>query len=391
MLNRLRKCSDNFDISKIFCHFFQKKFVLLSKLFTTSLTNVHCAMKKSTLADIARLTGLSITTISRVLNGKSEEFRISKSSQEIVLKAVKELNYRPNYAAQSLRSSSMHTIGLLVPRIDNPFFANIASIIIQEAHKYTYPVMVIDTCENPVEEDRALDTLLSRNVDGIIVAPCSDSPDRLKEIAEYKPVVLIDRYYENEDLPYVATDNYSGAVEATNLLIANGHRNIMCIQGSPLSVTSRNRVLGYRDAMIRAGLEANINIRGNDYSAQNGYVETKLELMSGKNITAIFALSGTILLGAMKAIGEQGLSIPGDISLISFDNNIFLDYLNPAITRVCQPIEHIGIVSVKLLMDSILGLSVKQPSMMLPPTLALRNSISPLSGLPVSPLNLPNS
>lgn len=335
-------------------------------------------MKKSTLADIAQLTGLSITTISRVLNGKSEEFRISKSSQEVVMKAVKELDYRPNVAAQSLRSNSMHTIGLLVPRIDNPFFANIASIIIREAHKYTYPVMVIDTVENPLEEDAALDTLLSRNVDGIIVAPCSESPERLREIAEKKPVVLIDRYYENEDLPYVATDNYSGAVDAVNLLIANGHRDIMCIQGSPLSVTSRNRVKGYRDAMVNAGLEDFVNIRGNDYSVQNGYIETKLELLSGRPVSAIFALSSTILLGAMRAIEEQGLKVPDDISLLSFDNNVFLDYLNPSITRVCQPVEHIGIVAVKLLMDSILGLSVRQPSMLLPPSMLLRNSVKPV-------------
>ena len=131
--------------------------------------------------------------------------------------------------------------------------------------------------------------------------------------------------------------------------------------------------------MARAGLEQHINIRGNDFSAQNGYIETKLELLSGKPVSAIFALSSTILLGTMKAIEEQGYAIPRDISLISFDNNLFLDYLNPSITRVCQPIEHIGIVSVKLLMDSILGLSIKQPSMMLPPTIALRNSIRMLS------------
>ncbi len=336
-------------------------------------------MKKSTLADIARLTGLSITTISRVLNGKSEEFRISKSSQEVVLKAVKELDYRPNIAAQNLRSSSMHTIGLLVPRIDNPFFANIASIIIQEAHKYTYPVMVIDTVENPLEEDAALDTLLSRNVDGIIVAPCSDSPDRLREIAEKKPVVLIDRYYEDVDLPYVATDNYSGAVEAVNMLITNGHTDIMCIQGSPLSITSRNRIRGYRDAMVSAGLEECVNIRGNDYSVQNGYIETKLELLSGRAVSAVFALSSTILLGAMKAIEEQGLKVPDDISLVSFDNNVFLDYLNPPITRVCQPVEHIGIVAVKILMDSILGLSTRQPSMLLPPSMITRNSVKSIT------------
>lgn len=379
MRKRLRKCRDYFTITKIFLVIFFKKnciFVETSRGRGIRIHHYHlAAMKKSTLADIARITGLSITTISRVINGKSEEFRISKASQDVVMKAIKDLDYSPNYAAQSLRSSSMHTIGLLVPRIDNPFFANIASIVIQEAHKFTYPVMVIDTCENPVEEDRALDTLLQRNVDGIIMAPCSETPERLREIAEQKPIVLIDRYFEDEDLPYVATDNYSGAFDATKLLIENGHRDIICIQGAPLSVTSRNRVRGYRDAMTNAGLEANIRIRGNEYSTQNGYIETKLELLSGSPVTAVFALSSTILLGALRAIEEQGLKVPDDISIISFDNNIFLDYLNPPISRVCQPLEHIGVLSVKLLMDSILGLEDRQPSVMLPPTLIRRGSV----------------
>lgn len=345
-------------------------------------------MKKSTLADVARLTGLSITTISRVLNGKSDEYRISKASQDIVYQAIRELDYRPNHSAQSLRSSSTHTIGLLIPRIENPFFANIASIIIQESNKYTYPVMVIDTCENPFDEDRALDTLMARNVDGIIMAPCSDNPERIRQVAEQIPVVLIDRYYESETgeapLPYVATDNYRGAFEATRLLIQNGHRNILCIQGSPLSITSRKRVMGYCDAMAQAGLQANINVRGNDFSTQNGYIETKLALMSGNPVSAIFALSSTILLGAMKAVQEQHLTVPADVSMISFDNNLFLDYLNPPITRVCQPVEYIGIVAVKMLMDSILGKEISQPAILLPPTMTYGLSVrGPQPTLPV--------
>lgn len=335
-------------------------------------------MKKSTLADVARLTGLSITTISRVLNGKSDEYRISKASQSIVYKAIKELNYRPNHIAQSLRSSSTHTIGLLIPRIENPFFSNIASIIIQEANKFTYPVMVIDTCENPLDEDRALDTLLARNVDGIIMAPCSDNPQRILQFAEQIPVVLIDRYYEDQpdgQLPYVATDNYAGAFEATQLLIANGHRNILCIQGSPFSITSRKRVQGYCDAMTKAGLEENINVRGNDFSTQNGYIETKLALMSGNPVTAIFALSSTILLGSLKAVQEQNRKVPDDISMVSFDNNIFLDYLNPPVTRICQPIDYLGIVAVKMLMDSILGKETAQSSILLQPTLTYGASV----------------
>jgi LacI family transcriptional regulator len=333
-------------------------------------------MKRSTLTDVARATGLSITTISRVLNGKAEEFRISKASQELIFRTIKSLNYRPNHAAQSLRNSSTHTIGLLVPRIDNPFFANIASIIIQEANKYSYPVMVIDTCENPLDEERALDTLVSRSVDGIIMAPCTDNPAKISNINLQIPVVLIDRYFEDENLPYVATDNYAGAYNATSMLIAAGHSNILCVQGSPLSITSRKRVLGYCDAMTKAGLEANIDIRGNDFSIQNGYIETKMALNSGRPFTAIFSLSSTILLGSMKAVQEHGLTVPTDISMLSFDNNTFLDYMNPPITRVCQPVDYIGIMAVKMLMDTIRGGEIKQKEVLLPPSIITGNSIA---------------
>jgi LacI family transcriptional regulator len=333
-------------------------------------------MKKSTLTDVSAKTGLSITTISRVLNGKSKEFRISKETQEKVKSAIKELGYKPNFAAQSLRNSTTHTIGLLIPRIENPFFANIASIIIQEANKYSYPVMVIDTLENPVEEDRALDTLLSRNVDGIIMAPCSDSSQRIAEVREQVPIVLVDRYYEDTSLPYVATDNYAGAFDATQLLIANGHKDILCLQGSPLSITSNKRVAGYCDAMKKAGLEEYINVRGNDFSTHNGYIETKLAMMSNRKFTAVFALSSTILLGSMKALHESHKSVPTDVSIVSFDNNLFLDYMNPPVTRVCQPAEYIGIVAVKMLMDTIKGAEIKQPAVLLSPTITYGNSIA---------------
>lgn len=338
-------------------------------------------MKKSTLNDVARTTGLSVTTISRVINGKSEEYRISEATREKVLRAIRELNYKPNLIAQSLRSSSTHTIGLLVPRIENPFFANIASIIIQEANRYTYPVVVIDTRENPFDEDRAIDTLLARNIDGIIMAPCSDNARRINEVVRQTPVVLVDRYYEDADfgdVPYVSTDNYVGAMEATQLLISQGHTNILCIQGSPISVTSRNRVRGYCDSLREAGLADNINIRGNEYSIENGYIEAKLALMSGEPVTAILALSSTIMLGVLKAVKEHGLRVPEDISLVSFDNNIFIDYLDPPITRVAQPIEHIGIVAVKMLMDTILDKGVMNKSVLLPPRLIQGKSIASL-------------
>ena len=204
-----------------------------------------------------------MTTISRVLNGKAEQFRISRESQNKILEAVRVLNYRPNFVAQSLRNMSTRTIGLLVPCIDNPFFANIASAVIGEAHKYDYTVMVLDTHESAKDENEAIETLLSRNVDGIITVPSSDNPSTLTALDREKPIILIDRYFENCHLPYVATDNYQGALDATELLIKAGHKNIMCIQGPPQSITSQRRVQGYRDTLAKAGLSDRAIVCGN--------------------------------------------------------------------------------------------------------------------------------
>lgn len=335
----------------------------------------HSSMRKITLLDLAQMTGFSVTTISRVLNGKTESHRISKASEEIILEAVRKSGYKPNLVAQSLRNHSTHTIGLLVPHIENPFFANIAGVVIREAHKYTYPVMLIDTLESQMVESQAIDTLLSRNVDGIIMVPVGGDTDRLTEIYNEKPIVLIDRYYENHVIPYVATDNYRGAYDATRLLIDSGHRNIMCIQGNPQSITSKERVRGYSDALVDAGFENRVHVCGNEFSTQNGYVETKLALHNSPGISAIFALSSTILLGSIKAIYEHGIKIPDDISIISFDNNNFLDFMNPSVTTVAQPLEHIGIMAVKMLMDRILDNVDTNTSILLQPEIIRRNSI----------------
>ena len=333
-------------------------------------------MKTATISDISKATGLSITTISRVLNGKGEQTRISRESQELVLKTARELNYSPNRAAQSLRMRKTHTIGLLVPCIENPFFANIASVVINEANKYMYPVMVLDTRDNPSEEERALTTLLSRNVDGIIMVPTGESYQRLEEISKKTPLILIDRYFENTNLPYVASDNYNGAYEATRTLISSGHKNILCIQGSPLSVTSKERTRGYCEAIDKFNPGGGKYICGNEFSIRNGYVETKLALCSKTRYTAILALSSTILLGSLKAIEESGLQIPNDISIISFDDVMYLDYLNPPITRVAQPLTHIGMMSVKLLMEHILDPSKPlESNMLLSPSMIHRNSV----------------
>lgn len=332
-------------------------------------------MKKHTLIDISHITGYSKTTISRVLSGKSEEYRISESTKNHIIQVAKELNYEPNVVAQMLRSNVSKTIGLLLPHIDNPFFANIASIVIREAKSFNYTVMLIDTLEDVRLEEKAIDSLLARNIDGIILVPCGDDPQKLEETFQKTPLILIDRYFEENDLPYVSTNNYEGAYQATKLLIESGHERTLCIRGPEASITSKERVRGYWEAICDMGNQSLAMIRGNDFSIQNGYIETKLALALDQPPTAIFALSNTILLGAIKALNEHQITIPNDISIISFDDNLYLDYLNPPISRVVQPLESIAIMAVKMLMEEITGNIRLQSKILLKPSIIKRDSI----------------
>ena len=153
----------------------------------------------------------------------------------------------------------------------------------------------------------------------------------------------------------MATNNWQGGFDGTNILLRSGHRKIACIQGNLDSTPNRRRIEGYRAALRKAGLEEEERIVGNDFTVQNGYIETRLLLGSPERPTAILALSNTIGLGAIRAIREAGLRIPEDISIVSFDNNIYLDYLVPAVTRIGQRVEEMGRMAVKLLLESIRG------------------------------------
>lgn len=334
-------------------------------------------MKKETLISISERTGFSITTVSRVLNEKAKKYRISDATIKIIKEEALKCNYEPNLSAQSLRTKKTYTLGLVIPSIDNPFFSNIANVIIREARSYGYTVILTDTMEDEQIEKKTLNSLLSRNIDGIIMVPSGNDPTYLEEICKNQtPIVLIDRYFDNTNLSYVSTDNYLGSFNATQLLISYGHKRILCIQGKKNSVTTKERVRGYHDALQKNGLLEYAMVHGEDFSIQNGYIETKLALNQPQSPTAIFALSNTILLGTLKAINEEGLKIPDDLSVISFDNNIFLDFFNPAISRIGQPIEEIGIISMKILQRIInKEESFSCEKILLPPKMIFRDSI----------------
>ena len=334
---------------------------------------------KTTLDAIARNTGFSKSTISRVLNNKAYSSRISKETVDIILDEAERCGYTPNLVAKNLRKNHTQTIGLLVPSLSNPYFAEIASVIISEAQKCGYTTLVSDTKEDEELQNSSITTLISRPVDGIIIVPCGNDPAYLEQTNnQCVPVILVDRYYENSPLPYVVTNNFQGGCLATSLLIRNGHRDIACIQGPPTATPNKKRIEGYLSVLKENGLEDRATIVGNEFSVQNGYLETKLLLNNEKRPTAIFALSNTIGLGAIRAIREARMKIPDDISLVSYDNNMYLDYLEPSITRIGQMVDEMGKMAVKLLHESISGHKEIRSQIELSPEMILRESVAPL-------------
>ncbi len=328
--------------------------------------------------DLAERIGLSVTTVSRVLNGKSKAYRISTATSEKVLAAASAYNYSPNRIARGLRLDKTETIGLIIPDISNPFFASIAKIIEVEARNKGYSIILCDSLDDVITEAELLNLLSGRKVDGIIIAPAGKMSSHIEEIQQQGiPVMVIDRYFPGTKLPYVTSDNYLGTMLAMEHLIEMGHFRIACIQGISGISANNDRVMGYRDALLKSGvLPDDALILGYDFGVENGYVQTKKLLALPDRPTAILALSNLISLGTLRALKEAGLIVPDDISIVSFDEQPYSAFLACPMTTVEQPREEIG----KLAVDSLVNiidkvLSAKAINLKLQPRLIYRESV----------------
>lgn len=334
-------------------------------------------MRKNTIQSISEQTGYSVSTVYRVLSGKAQRSRISQKAIEIIQAEAKRINYTPNLLAQGLRTSRTYTIGLTVPGIDNPFFATLASTVIENLKLAGYHTLLADSLENEKDFESSLMMFRSRSVDGIIAVPVGNTTELMDEITGNIPTVLIDRYFEGTSLPYICTDNYAGGYMATEYLINRGCRNILSIQGVEGSTPSMERVRGFKDA-ISAHSEKQIEyaIVGDAFSVENGYDQVKRIFSDGVRYDAVFAYSSTILLGAIRAFRELGVRIPEQVGIISFDNNGFLDFLDPAITRIEQPLSEIGRLASQVLIDIIENKHQDLPPVqrLIAPTLIVRDS-----------------
>ena len=305
--------------------------------------------------DLAEVLGLSITTVSRVLNGKAKRYRIRAETQQRVMQAAKEYNYVPNKLARGLKLSRTDTLGLIIPDISNPFFADIAQSIEKEARSNGYSLILGDSGEDQMVEKELIKLLLSHKVDGIIIAPVgTDYKQIIQTYNSGMPLVVIDRCFPEIGLPFITSDNYQGGYDAVNYLISMGHRKIACIQGIPKSRPTTERVRGYKDALRNSGIPLDDNlIVGDNYNTENGYKQTRILFSMEDPPTAIFALSNLIGLGVIKAAEEMGLNIPENISLISFDEQPYSAFLGTPMTTIDQKKNEMGQLAVDVLLKYI--------------------------------------
>jgi LacI family transcriptional regulator len=334
--------------------------------------------------ELADLLGLSVTTVSRVLNGKAKKYRISPITEARVLQVVKETNYIPNKIARGLKMAKTDTLGLVIPDIANPFFADLAKSIELEARLKGFSIILCDSGEDISVEKELIDLLLGHKVDGIIIAPVGTSFDHLLRIRTCGiSIVVVDRFAPELELPYITSDNYQGAFDAVNYLISMGHRKIACIQGIKNSQPNKERVIGYTDALKKHGLEVDKSlITGEDFSTENGYKQTRILFSMDNPPTAIFALSNLISLGVIKAINEIGLKIPDDVSLICFDEQPYSAFLSTPLTTIEQKKYEIGQIAVNVIIKEMENKSEenrKTVKMKIKTNLIIRESVKNLN------------
>ncbi|QGU94652.1 substrate-binding domain-containing protein [Clostridium bovifaecis] len=307
-----------------------------------------------TIKDIAEKAQVSLATVSRVLNNSGF---VKEEKRELVLKTIKELNYVPNSVARSLSTSQSNTIGVVIPDVNNPFFGEVIKGIATVADEEDFNIILCDTDENIDKEFKALEMLKKQRVRGIIITPTSDKNEFNSEYLEALeslgiPIVLIDRDVKYSNFDGVFLDSLNGAFEATDALIKEGHKKIAIIAGPQTSKPGRDRLRGYRKAMIMNKLDIDEKyIFYGDFKLESGYKITKEILKMEDRPTAIFVCNNMMNLGCIKALFEQNINIPGDIALIGFDEIEMLNVLNFKISVVSRPTTEMGRVAMNMLID----------------------------------------
>jgi len=340
----------------------------------------------STIKHVAARAGVSFTTVSHVLNGTR---RVSDSARERVERAVAEMGYAPSAVARALKMSETGIVGVLVPNITNPFFAELTRGIEDCCHRADYGVFLCNSDDAPERQARYLQTLLERRVDGLLLAAPAGEPQALvrRLAGTQAPMVVIDRELPGLAARLVRVDHRGGARLAVEHLLSLGHRRIACLSGPSSFAVGHLRAAGWREALEAAGLQPDpqLLLEG-DFDAAVGHALTRRLLARG-DATAIFAGNDLMAIGALRAAAELGLLVPQAVSIIGFDGIDLGAYTYPPLTTVGHRIGAIGEAAASLLLGMLADPAAAPDDVMLPVTLVERASTGAAPHRPERPLD----
>jgi len=302
----------------------------------------------ASMVDVAREAGVSVSTVSNVINGVRP---VSPELKASVTSAMRQLRFRPNALARSLKTQKTYTLGVVVSDITNPFFSSVVRGAEDAASEQGYSTIICNTDENPVDEHLYVELLLQRKVDGLLIVPTGDK-DNLQAISESSvPFVFVDRVVHGVEADAVLSDNIGGAAEATRYLLSMGHRRIGLMTGPEALTPSVERAEGFTRTLAEAGIPAeetpvHMGCLQTARAAQviEGMVKSK------PRISAVIATSNTILIGILGRLHSLGISCPEEISIIAFDDPDWMQLLAPPLTTVAQDPYMMGFEATGLLL-----------------------------------------
>ncbi|WP_170116097.1 ribose operon transcriptional repressor RbsR [Brenneria roseae] len=329
----------------------------------------------ATMKDVARLAGVSTSTVSHVIN--NNRF-VSDAIREKVMKAVEELNYAPSALARSLKINQTRTIGMLLTASNNPFYAEVVRGVERCCYERGYSLILCNTEGDWARMSRNLETLLQKRVDGVLLMCTENHRPSPEMVSRYPsiPMVMMDWAPFEGVIDVIKDNSLLGGEMATNYLISRGYRKIACIAGPQDKTSAYNRLEGYRQAMKHAGLSVpdEYEIFG-DFEFETGYRAMQRLLTLEEKPEAVFTCNDAMAVGVYRALYQAGLSIPEDVAVIGYDDIELARYISPPLTTIHQPKDELGELAVDTLLYRLEHPDTEPNVLVLTPELMVRESV----------------
>jgi len=320
--------------------------------------------------DIAKECKVSATTVSRALNNSKE---ISKKTRDLILKTCEEKGYTPNSAARSLILNKTNMIGLVIPDITNQYYAYVSKGVSSYLEKIGYGLVFCNSDRNKENENRYIDFLAQRRVDGIILIPVKPKAEDYRKIIKNVPVVMADNYVNDLEVSYVGNDNYAGARKIVAHMLRQGYRKIGVISGDESSSASNDRLKAYKDLLIENNIEINNDILLNSNATfEDGFKLS--EILVKQKVDAIFTINDSVAMGVMKYCHMNNIQLPKDLGIAGYDDIEEAAMLPVPLTTVHQRKFELGRTVAKVLIDEINNNKSAKQKIILQPELIIRKS-----------------